>query len=267
MKDGPATPLPLFYRNPMLLRSHEHGTFGLRRAFDFRFAADTAAVPLVASEFAPASRHFPIVFASDAGAIPLAVTGLANGRNLFVDGEGGWRAGAYVPGYVRRYPFIAMSATDDSPAMLAVDSSSPRVVTRAGNDAEPFFKADGSPTESSLAAMAFCESYRKEAAQTGDFTKALKEHDLLVERTLTISFTASNAAGEVAEAVVNGFRTVDETKFRALPADVLAQFHARGWTDLVVLHLASQHGWRSLMEASVAATPEPAVIKATSPAS
>jgi len=191
--------------------------------------------------------------------------GLATGRNLFVDGEGRWRAGAYVPGYVRRYPFIAMSAAGDAPAMLAVDSASPRIVTRAADDVEPFFDANGAPTASSLAAMAFCESYRREADQTGAFTEALKKHDLLVERALNISYTAAKApkAGEeaaTAEAAVNGFRVVDETKFRALPADVAAQFHAHGWSDLVVLHLASQLGWRALMEASVAATSETAAV-------
>jgi len=263
MTDGSVSPLPLFYKNPMLLRSQEHGTFGLRRAFDFRFAADTAVVPLVASEFAPASRHYPIVFATDASAMPLAVMGMATGRNLFIDGEGHWRPGTYVPGYVRRYPFIAMSAAEDSPAMLAVDSACPRLVTRAGDDAEPFFDANGAPTASSLAAMAFCESYRREAGQIGAFVVALKEHDLLVERTLTINYTTGKDSGASedasgAQAVVNGFRMVDEAKFRALPEKVAAQFHAKGWTDLVVLHLASQLGWQGLMEASVAAAPETA---------
>jgi len=108
--------------------------------------------------------------------------------------------------------------------------------------------------------MAFCETYRREAGQTGDFTAALKDHDLLVEGTLSISYTAAKAPTTVeqasaAEAVVNGFRMVDEAKFRALPANVVTQFHARGWTDLVVLHLASQLSWRALMEASVAGTP------------
>ena len=263
MKDGSASPLPLFYKHPMLLRSQEHGTFGLRRAFDFRFAADTAVVPLVASEFAPSSRHYPIVFASDDSAIPLAVLGMATGRNLFVDGEGQWRAGTYIPGYVRRYPFIAMTAPGTASAMLAVDSACPRIVTRAGDDAEPFFDAQGAPTPSSLAAMTFCEAYRREADQIGAFIQALKDHDLLVERTLRVSLTgardpkATEGSG-TAEAVVNGFRTIDEAKFRALPAEVAAQFHAKGWTDLVVLHLSSQLGWQALMAASAATAPEAA---------
>lgn len=261
MKDGSASPLPLFYKNPMLLRSHEHGTFGLRRAFDFSFAAGTAVVPLVASEFAPASRHYPIVFAADDSAMPLAVLGMTTGRNLFVDGEGRWRAGTYVPGYVRRYPFISMTAPGEAAAMLAVDSACPRIVTRAGDDAEPFFDAQGAPTPSSLAAMTFCEAYRKEAGQIAAFIQSLKDHDLLVSRTLRISFKGTHdpqaleGAG-TAEAVVNGFQTIDEAKFRALPAEVAAQFHANGWTDLVVLHLSSQLGWHALIAASQAAAPE-----------
>lgn len=260
MKTTAASPLPLFYRNPMLLRSQEHGTFGLRRAYDFQFAADAAVVPLVGSEFAPASRHYPIVFAADASAMPLAVMSVAAGRNLFVDGAGRWRAGIYIPGYVRRYPFIAMTGASGEPPMLAVDSACSRIVTHAGDDADSFFGADGEATAFSLAAMAFCESYRREAGQIAAFTQALKDHKLLVDRTIKISYSAAirplaSAAAPRAEAVVNGFRTVDEVAFRALPAKVAAQFHAEGWSDLVVLHLASQHGWQSLMEASAATAP------------
>ncbi|RTL89865.1 hypothetical protein EJV44_22190 [Ancylobacter aquaticus] len=253
MTSAAASALPLFYRNPMLLRSQEHGTFGLRRAHDFRFAADTAVVPLVASEFAPASRHYPIVFAPDATATPLAVLGVAAGRNLFVDGEGQWRAGAYVPGYVRRYPFVPMTHESGGAPMLAVDSASPRVVNQlSGEEADAFFDAAGKPTPTSQAAMAFCESYRLEALRIAAFAKALLEHKLLVDRTVRINYHAPKDSTEAPppEAIINGFRMVDEAAFRALPAEVVAQFHREGWTDLVVLHLASQLGWQTLVEAS-----------------
>lgn len=254
------SPLPLFYRSPMLLRGNEHGGFGLRRCDDCAFAAEATAVPLVASEFAAAGRHYPIVFAADESAAPLAVLGVAAGRNLFVDDGGRWRAGSYVPGYVRRYPYIAMAAAEGGPLMLGIDSASPRLVTRAQADgtmdADAFFTIDGQPTAASQDAMAFCEAYAMEGERTAAFVAALKANDLLVERTVRIRYDGLPAPADEADATpgahaqVNGFRLVEEEAFRKLPAKTIATFHVNGWNDLVVLHLASQLSWQTLIEVS-----------------
>ena len=102
--------------------------------------------------------------------------------------------------------------------------------------------------------MAFCESYRLEAVRIAAFGKALLDHKLLVDRSVRINYHArkDSAAVPPPEATVNGFRMVDEATFRALPAEAAARFHAEGWTDLVVLHLASQLGWQALVDASAA---------------
>ncbi len=48
---------------------------------------------------------------------------------------------------------------------------------------------------------------------------------------------------------LTGFQLVDEAAFRALPAGVVADFHARGWLGAIVLHLASQLSWQTLLDA------------------
>ena len=254
-----ATPagLPLFYRSPMLLRAHEHAGFGLRRAAEAGFAAGAVAIPVVAGEFAAAGRHYPIVFASGEAAMPLVVTGVAAGRNLFVDTAGHWRAGTYVPGYVRRYPFIGMADQEGGPLMLGIDSTSDRLSTNARRDgADPFFEADGQPAEAGRAAIAFCEAYALEHERTRAFAAALEANGLLVEKSLRIEYanpvsgTDAAPAAAAATAEVNGFRLVDETAFRALSGDTLATFHANGWLDLIALHLASQLSWQALVDAS-----------------
>lgn len=258
-----ATPagLPLFYRSPMLLRAHEHAGFGLRRAAGAGFAAGAVAIPLVAGEFAAAGRHYPIVFASGEAAMPLVVTGVAAGRNLFVDAAGHWRAGTYVPGYVRRYPFIGMADQEGGPLMLGIDSTSDRLSTNARRDgADPFFEADGQPAEAGRAAIAFCEAYAVEHERTRAFAAALEANGLLVEKSLRIEYanpvsgavsgTDTAPAAAAATAEVNGFRLVDEKAFRALSGEALATFHANGWLDLVALHLASQLSWQALVDAS-----------------
>lgn len=71
--------LPLFYKDPVLLRFEEHGDIGLAPASDFSFTREAVALPLCIGEFAVAQRHFPIVFAMDdqASAIALVASGAA----------------------------------------------------------------------------------------------------------------------------------------------------------------------------------------------
>lgn len=247
---APAASYPLFYRSPALLRFADHAHFGLRHGEDYRFAATATAIPVVASEFAAAGRHYPIVFANDGSAMPLLVTGVSVDKNLFVADDGSWAPGRYVPGYVRRYPFIGMTLEGDDATMLGIDSASAQISTDASRDAAaPFFDAEGQATERSLAAMRLCEAYGGDHNRTEAFAKALTENGLLVERTAQMNYA------EAGQAVVQGFRLVDEVAFRALPAAVVVAFHANGWLDLIVLHLASQASWQNLLEASAPASP------------
>lgn len=249
---SPAAALPPLYDAPMLLRFPEHRGLGLRRDRTLRFAAQAAAIPLTGSEFAAAGRHYPIVFASDEGAMPLAVTGLAAGRNLFMTAEGGWSPGRYVPAYLRRYPFISIAVGTDGPPMLGIDGASELISRDAGSDeAAPLFDAAGGPTEQARAAMEFCDAFARDHAATQAFSAALVEHGLLAEKTAQVTLAGSSAAAASA-LQVEGFRTVDEAAFRALPAAVVGEFHARGWLDLIILHLASQLSWQVLLDAAAA---------------
>ena len=44
--------------------------------------------------------------------VPVAILGLRGAANQFVNSEGAWREGKYIPAYVRRYPFILMESPD-----------------------------------------------------------------------------------------------------------------------------------------------------------
>lgn len=177
--------------------------------------------------------------------MPLAVTGVAVDRNLFVSADGQWMPGRYIPSYVRRYPFIAVAVGDGGPTMLGIDVASGRVSTDAALDgAEPLFEASGKATAKSEEAMALCAAYAGEHERTLAFTEALKTNGLLVERSARMSYA------DASQALVQGFRMVDEQVFRALPAETLVAFHTKGWLDLIVLHLASQASWHTLVDQS-----------------
>ena len=72
-----------------------------------------------------------------------AYLGLRDTENLFVDEKGGWEEAAYIPAYIRRYPFIFSEIPGSEQLTLCVDMNKD-VVDEKG--AQKFFDADGKPT-------------------------------------------------------------------------------------------------------------------------
>jgi hypothetical protein len=218
--------LPLFYRDPRLLISVLHDDVRLKGG-DYDFAKETNATPLTVIEFAAALRHYPIVFSENDG-FPVAVLGLER-ANRFV-AEGRWVEDAYVPAYVRRYPFVFAESDADSFA-LALDMGSDRV-TRGGTDGEPLFES-GKPTALTEGAMAFCREFHGAHIQTQAFVDALIAQDLL---------TAHHADARLASGkpmTLSGFKVVDRAKFEALDDALVLEWHRKGWLALVHFHFVS----------------------------
>src|SRR5258708_11407405 len=130
--------LPLFYKDPHVLEPGRHRSAGLVIPEGMGFAAATNSVPIAADEFFAAQAHYPIVFTSGDAPSAVAVVGVFGDRNAFLDAAGRWQAGAYVPAYVRRYPFIFVRG-DSTPErwMLAVDEASSAYRAAEGR---PFFE-------------------------------------------------------------------------------------------------------------------------------
>ena len=243
-KSADLQPLPLFYKDPVLLRFEEHGDVGLAPTGHFDFSRGAVAIPLCIGEFAAAMRHFPIVFAMDEHASPIALVGIRRDHNLFVEQDGGWKAGSYVPAYVRRYPFIVTETADKSQQMLMVDRASECYVpsVSAHPKAERLFDEAGGPTATAQTAMAFCHAYHADYTATVAFGRALMEAKVLTPYHADFRFPDGS------QHQVNGFYAIDQKGYRALPAKTLADWHAKGWLDLVALHLASQQSFQALLD-------------------
>ena len=233
---------PLLYQDPVLLRGDIHKLAGFLACESFQFAAGVVAVPLNASEFALAARCYPIVFADTEAMLPLAVMGLSGASNLFVDGEGKWTDGAYVPAYVRRYPFLPVTTPGSDALMLTIDR--PRLMESGGTvPEEPDRLFDGDkPSALAARALDFCERYHRDHLRTAAFVTALREHDLLETRRADIRLP------DQSQFRIDGFRMIDRTKLRALPDDCLGEWFRKGWLDLAALAEASQANWQTLLD-------------------
>lgn len=247
--DAPVTQagLPLFYKKPTLLRFEEHKDLALKRSDNVRFAAKSNAIPVVTGEFAAALRSFPIVFTGDDVPVPVAVLGLENEKNLFVDGFGSWRKGAYVPAYVRRYPFISLKVDDDQ-QLLCADLSSDRIVKTGRNGADALFDENGGATESTASIIALCQAMNDDYLQTLEFAKAVKDAGLLVQKHADVTLNDKRRF------TLDGFHVVDLEAFRSLPKETVGEWNRKGWLELIVLHIASQSNWQELMELQIVTT-------------
>ncbi len=235
---------PLFYDNPVTISLERHGALQLRAPLDFGFARNTNAVPLTLAEIPLAAQWYPIAFSASEGARPVAILGLREGENLFVDTKGAWREGAYVPIYVRRYPFFLRQ--EDDLITLCIDETGD-VLTPTGG--APLFIQD-QPADLLASAMQFCRSAQAAERATVPFVEELKGLELLDGRTAMI------AMPDGTQVSLSGFLTIDEARLRALSDDSFLELRRRGWLSAIFSQIQSTLNWDRLadkMGAAVAA--------------
>ena len=199
-------------------------------------AGGEVALPLCLEEIALASAFYPVVFSAGDAPVPLAVTGLRHGQNLFLEDDGSWVAGAYVPAVARNYPFVVLEAQDQ--ALIAIDEAAPQFDAPGG---QPLFQ-DGEPTDLCKSRMALCFAYREGMKTTAAFGHALQAAGLLSPQTAQIALPGG---GERLK--VEGFLSVDPKKLDALADETFLDWRRKGWLPVLYQHLASAAHWPRLM--------------------
>jgi hypothetical protein len=249
----------LFYSKPEPLSRELHGKIGLRRIEKpFGFAAKTNVVPLTVGEFAMAALSYPIIFAGDRYQ-PLAVMGVGQGSNLYVGEDGAFQIGAYIPAYIRRYPFVLANDQARGNLVVCIDRAS----SLLGEDcALPFFDEKGEATEYTNGCIEFCNNFETEGRRTESFITLLKDLDLFETKRSTM--TPTNADGTPGEPQpLAEYFAVSEEKLRDLPADKIKELIANGAIAQIYAHLTSLIGWDRLVALTMArgpATPAPANV-------
>lgn len=244
MASAPANNLPIFYNDLLPLSSVDHVDFRSRSVDSAPFLVTQHAVPLTIDEFVTAQRFVPIIFSAGADSVPLALMGLNEGVNIFVDDEGKLRGPAYVPAYIRRYPWMLAKLRPDSEELsLCFDPTSPAI--GAFEDGEPLFDG-GKPTELVQGVLKFCEEFEQAAARTGQFVRELQEMDLLMDGEVAIQTPVNEQPF-----VYRGFRMINEEKLRDLRGDQLRKINQSGMLPLIYAHLFSLQLMREIFEAQV----------------
>lgn len=231
--------LPMFYAKPEGLSTNTHADLALKPTNNYSFAATANAIPLMAAEMPQAMRSYPIVFAGS-GNMPLALTGIKSGENNFIDTDGIWADGHYIPAYVRRYPFVLAGDEEDERLTLCIDRDAASVTTVGTDGANPLF-ISGEPTELTKNAITFCEEYQTMFNATKAMVALMDKHGLLIDQTSKITLPDGQSHN------IAGFMGIDEGKLNALNDAAFLELRKAGALGAIYCQLGSTNSWQSLL--------------------
>ena len=231
----------LIYEQPLVLNRQQHRHLRIKPVLDsFGFAGALNSVPLTTTEFAQAARDFPIVFAGEgaepdetkahSAGMPAALLGLSRDDNLFVEADGRWAADAYVPAFLRRYPFVVANQ-DASPESFTVCVDTPFLAS--DDDGLKLFEDSGEDAPALKRALGFLADYQAAVLRTQSFMQQLRESKLLVPKTIKVERPGSQAQ------TLSGFHVVDETRLQKLSGKDLAKLSKTGALGLIYAHVMS----------------------------
>jgi hypothetical protein len=227
--NGAAPALPPLYGSVVPLNQAQHAKLRVRDV-GFGFAAGLPAVPLALEEFSLAARHMGVVFATQPPHMPLAILGAGPATNLFISADGRWKDGAYVPAYLRRYPFLLVRVSPQTDELaLCLDPAAPQFSDTEG---EALFDAEGKPTPMATRAFEFARAVEGSFLRTQAFMTALAELKLLAP-------AAVQFEKEGRPMRVDGFHAIQREAYMALSGEQLAMLRDKGWLEAIHAHLFS----------------------------
>ena len=232
--DQSTTTAPLLFTKPTLLLAEQHSDLGFKAHDNYKYASNTNSLPLTIAEFEKAAISYPIVFTNNDNPTALAVTGLIANKNNYVDAEGAWIPGEYIPAYVRKYPFVFMESDGGEQFSLCIEDE---YLVESGG--QPIFD-NGQPTPEAQKAMDFCKNFQASWQQTEQYVKILQELDLLIDRRADIETSGGDRLS------LDGFCVVDRDKFGKLPKSAVNEL-PRDLVAAITCHFVSMSCWAKLL--------------------
>ena len=249
----------LFYSQPEPLSPETHGKMGVKSMDGpFGFARVGHAIPLTVGEFPLAAVTGPIIFVGD-DKLPIAVMGLNAGDNMFLRDDGLFEPGCYIPAYIRRYPFVFANDEAAQKMVLCIDRAAEFVVDK--NPDQPFFEANGEPSQYTKNCIEFCNNFEIERQRTMSFVQLLKDLDLFESK--VANFTPMNPDGTPGESQkIAEYFGVSEEKLNKLPKDKFLELRDNGALAQIYAHLLSLIGWDRLVALALAKQTAPQAANA-----
>ena len=216
-----------------------------------QFCSQSNAIPLSYSEFGIACRDFPLVFTSSDGGrtfAAVAVLGMAGNENLFLI-NGSWDQSAYLPAYVRHYPFcmarVTLDSAEQADRLICVEKSF------LADDGERMFDDAGGPLERWRPIDKLLNEYEADLARSHEMCAILADYTLLEP------FTLQATLNDVGAMNLGGMYRVEEKKLEFLNAAQHRNLIKKGIMGRVYAHLLSLDNFARLLKRKADA-PRPA---------
>jgi hypothetical protein len=198
-------------------------------------------LPLSLSEFEPACRDYPIVFVSNDGGRTfnaVLVLGMQVKQNLFILTDGMWDRRAYLPAYVRRYPFCMSRVTvDGKPQKERIVCIEESALHDSG---EPLYDANGDPLAQWVTLEKLIYDYEQDLVRCEALCQLIAEYKLLEPFTMKAEVDGFTMQLE-------GMHRVTRATLEALPADQLRRLMSAGALEKIYSHLLSLDNFRRLL--------------------
>ena len=207
-----------------------------------QFCSRSNAIPLSYSEFGIACRDFPLVFTSSDGGrtfAAVAVLGMAGNENLFLI-NGSWDQSAYLPAYVRHYPFcmarVTLDSAEQADRLICVEKSF------LADDGERMFDDAGGPLERWRPIDKLLNEYEADLARSHEMCAILADYTLLEPFTLQAMLNDGGAMN------LGGMYRVEEKKLEFLNAAQHRNLIKKGIMGRVYAHLLSLDNFARLLK-------------------
>ena len=201
------------------------------------------ALPVSLVEFDLVARDYPIVFVTgDNGATyaAFAVLGLEAGRNLFLMSDNTWDRRAYVPAYVRRYPFCMSTITVDGQLreerLVCVEKKAIR------DKGDRLFDDGGAPLPDWERQQRLLTEYEADLLRTNEMCAVLAAEGVLE------AFTMQAQPNDEAPLALSGMARVNEQKLAELESEKIRSLMQRGYLGRIYAHFASIANFQRLLD-------------------
>jgi hypothetical protein len=213
------------------------------------FARRSNALPVSHTEFQLVAREYPIVFTTGDGGksfATVAVTGIADGENLFVRDDA-WAAGVYIPAYARRYPFcmavVRRDGAEQADRLICIEK------TFIDEGGEALFDAAGKASQKWSEIENLLSEYEADLQRSREMCAILADYGLLEPFTMQAQLAAEKGGGAMH---ITGMYRVNEKNLENLNAAQLKNLLRKGLMARVYLHLLSLENFRRLLDRKAA---------------
>lgn len=230
-------PTQNLYQQPVLLTRKKHQNLRFTPPKDARFTQGLNSVPLNGPEFLAASRELPILFGKDAkdNYFPLALLSLSNEGHLLLDEQGIWDANVYMPGFIRRYPFVLSPRGG-----VLADTKAPHFANK--ETGKPLLTPEGEFTPVLKAAMTFLTRFEKQQTATRAFAEACRDAGLLKPCDMKVRQGKGKALN------LDNLYMIDAARLNKLSDEQVVEWHRKGWLAWSYSHLNSLASLQRLLQ-------------------